>query len=218
MHEFNNSNIINYPEAPWTLDGKGIQAVFLTKIKNIRHLIPNDLKPVAVFPGYTLSMISGGNYNQKSSLIYNELIVCPALVKSNDKIGFWISHIYVDNIHSQKGGKDIWKLNKELADFEWKNECKSLKMNQQGKCLIEINVNNTLYLPHPNLNIRAFSSTKEWLSSFIGTTQMKSKIGKATFKIGEHAPFNYIPNKSAIGLYHFEGFMNAQKPDLLIQK
>lgn len=218
MHELNNSKIINYPEAPWTLDGKGIQAVFLTKIRKIKHLIPTDLTPVTVFPGYTLTMISAGNYTKKSSLIYNEMIVCPALVKNNDKVGFWISHIYVDNIQSQKGGKDIWKLNKELADFEWKNECKSLKIKQQNKCLIDIDLSHTIYLPHPNLNIRAYSSTNEWLSSFKGSTQMKSKIGKATFVIEKHAPFNFIPNKSTIGLYHFEGFMKAQKPDLLIQK
>lgn len=47
------------------------------------------------------------------------MIVAPALVRRGFWPGFWISHIFVDHPASQAGGREIWGLPKELAQFTW---------------------------------------------------------------------------------------------------
>jgi acetoacetate decarboxylase len=52
-------------------------------------------------------------------LEYSELIVIAGLVRYSGQIGGWVSHIYVDNADSVAGGRNIWGLPKELAEFIW---------------------------------------------------------------------------------------------------
>jgi hypothetical protein len=44
--------------------------------------------------------------------------VIAGLVRSGRHVGGWISHIWVDSRQSVNGGRSIWKLPKELADFD----------------------------------------------------------------------------------------------------
>jgi acetoacetate decarboxylase len=70
---------------------------------------------LALFPaglgGVMLAEYTGG------TLSYRELIVFsrPTLVRGRP--GFVVSQIYVDDERSRAGGREIWNLPKELADF-----------------------------------------------------------------------------------------------------
>ena len=55
--------------------------------------------------GAMLANYAGG------TLAYHELIVF--------RPGFVVSHIYVDSAESMRGGREIWKLPKELAEFTY---------------------------------------------------------------------------------------------------
>ena len=108
-----------YPPPPWRLCGTSVQALRLVDVRRARALVRADLKIVPVVPGRTIAVVYCARYGEGSSLSYSELAVAPALVASRGRIGFWISHIYVDNPASIAGGRAIWRLPKQSATFSW---------------------------------------------------------------------------------------------------
>ncbi|MEM5838755.1 acetoacetate decarboxylase family protein, partial [Pediococcus acidilactici] len=91
----------------------------LIDIDRVRPLIPSELEIISVWPGKTLGGIYLSYYGSGSVLEYSELIVIAAFVGYKGKFGGWVSHIYVDNPDSVAGGREVWGLPKELAEFTW---------------------------------------------------------------------------------------------------
>jgi hypothetical protein len=108
-----------YPAAPWTLNGYALQTLQWVDVSTVRPLIPPEFKIISIFPNQTLGGIYISTYQSGSSLQYNELIVSAGLVRYSGQWGGWISHIYVDDENSVAGGREIWGLPKELAEFKW---------------------------------------------------------------------------------------------------
>ncbi len=110
---------MTYPPAPWLLKGYAFLTFHLVSSSRGRLFVPKELELVELLPGKTLGSVYLSTYQSGSILAYNELIVAPAYVRYQGKMGAWISHIYVDNPASVAGGREIWGLPKELADFAW---------------------------------------------------------------------------------------------------
>lgn len=112
---------MTYPPAPWTLQGHSLQVLEVLDIDQVRPLIPAALEIIPVWPGKTLGVTFVAAYGSGSTLQYNELICAIALTRCLDQqhTGAWITHIYVDNPDSVAGGRQIWGLPKELAQFTW---------------------------------------------------------------------------------------------------
>src|SRR5919199_4290949 len=108
-----------YPAPPWTLQGYALQTLQLIDVERVRPLIPPEFDIVSVLPGKTIGGVYLSYYGSGSVLEYSELIVAAGMVRYSGKIGGWISHIYVDNPDSVAGGRNIWGLPKELAEFTW---------------------------------------------------------------------------------------------------
>ncbi|MBW4525792.1 MAG: acetoacetate decarboxylase family protein [Phormidium tanganyikae FI6-MK23] len=113
---------MNYPPAPWILKGHGFLTLHLIDFSDAAKVIPKDLEIVQVLPGKTIGGLVLGKYESGSILTYGELIAVAGLVRYGDKIGSWISHIYVDDSSSIAGGREIWGLPKEDAQFLWQPE------------------------------------------------------------------------------------------------
>ena len=133
---------MSYPPSPWLLKGYATQSLHLVEIDRARQFVPPQLEIAAVLPGKTLGSIYLSEYQSGSILEYNELIVAPALVKNQGKIGGWISHIYVDNPDSVAGGREIWGLPKEMAEFVRGDRYTVVK--QQDRTLCSLSVSNNL--------------------------------------------------------------------------
>ena len=73
---------MNYPPAPWKLQGYATQTLNLVDIDRVRRFVPPELDIVAILPGKTIGSIYISEYQLGSVLTYNELIVAPALVLS----------------------------------------------------------------------------------------------------------------------------------------
>jgi acetoacetate decarboxylase len=127
-----------YPPAPWQLRGASVQAFRLVDVERARGLVPPDLRVVPVLPGRTIAVVYCARYGPGSSLLYSELAVAPALVESGGKLGFWISHIYVDNPSSVAGGREIWQLPKQLAHFAWNHAAREVAVTQDWQTLCRI--------------------------------------------------------------------------------
>ncbi|HEY9605762.1 MAG TPA: acetoacetate decarboxylase family protein [Allocoleopsis sp.] len=108
-----------YPQAPWTLRGYALQTLQFIDIERSHPFIPPELDIISILPGKTLGGVYVSHYGSGSVLEYSELIVVGGLVRYSGKIGGWVSHIYVDNADSVAGGREIWGLPKEMAEFTW---------------------------------------------------------------------------------------------------
>ncbi|WP_254566592.1 acetoacetate decarboxylase family protein [Oscillatoria sp. HE19RPO] len=125
-----------YPCAPWTLKGRAVQTLHPIDTRRVRSLVPSDLAIVEIFPGKTVGGVYCAKYGSGSTLLYNELIVVSGLVRHRMQFGAWISHIYVDHPDSVAGGREIWGLPKELAEFTWEKDDRDRVMVRQGDRLL----------------------------------------------------------------------------------
>ncbi|MDJ0620362.1 MAG: acetoacetate decarboxylase family protein [Calothrix sp. MO_192.B10] len=185
---------MTYPPAPWRLEGYAVQTLHLVDIEQATAFIPSELEIVSLLPGKTLGGIYVSSYEAGSLLSYNELIVVPAFVRYQGQTGAWISHIYVDNEDSVAGGKEIWGLPKEMAEFNWDKGKVSVRQNQCELC--------QLYYQKGLLSLSTW-----WRQGFRGhafgglgsellffQSHFKSQISllKANLEIPQESPFAFL--------------------------
>lgn len=125
-----------YPQAPWILQGYAFLALQPLDINRVRPLVPSELEIISVWPGKTLGGVYLSYYGSDSVLEYSELIVIAAIAGYQGKFGGWVSHIYVDNPDSVAGGREIWELPKELAEFTWQKGDRDRVTVRQGNRLL----------------------------------------------------------------------------------
>jgi acetoacetate decarboxylase len=182
--------IMTYPQPPWLLRGYAIQTLQLVAIDRIRPLIPPALKIVSVFPGKTLGGIYLASYEAGSTLTYNELIVVGAIVHLGTHFGGWISHIYVDHPDSIAGGRQIWGLPKEQAEFTWNHQkaiSVTVRQGQQTLCSLD----SEWQVPgwQQALTVPVISEVKSSLVCFNGQTNFKVHLADAKVSIPVESPF-----------------------------
>lgn len=125
------------PPAPWRLKGSAAIQLQLVSTARARDLVPPELGIVCVAPGKTVGGLFIATYGAGSTLEYHELIVIPALVRKGLRVGAWISHIYVDDLQSVVGGRDIWALPKEMASFGQADDGSSIvRQSDRVLCVI----------------------------------------------------------------------------------
>ncbi|MEO6862565.1 MAG: acetoacetate decarboxylase family protein [Microcoleus sp.] len=186
-----------YPPAPWNLQGYAVQTLQLIDVALVRPLVPSELEIVSVLPGKTLGGVYISSYGLGSVMEYNELIVVSAIANYAGKWGAWISHIYVDNPNSVAGGREIWGLPKELAQFSWEGS-DSVKVaplgyrvtvSQANRQLCSLNYSKqSLALP-VSFSGNVFSASSSNLLLFKG--EFNSRIGliKGELEIPEDSHF-----------------------------
>jgi acetoacetate decarboxylase len=189
---------MNYPPAPWHLQGYATQTLNLVDIDRVRQFVPPELDIVAILPGKTIGSIYISEYQSGSALTYNELIIAPALVRDRTKIGGWISHIYVDNPASVAGGREIWGLQKELAEFTRivgeasRNENRQIAVKQQDKILCSLSYRPNLLSElkiTPKIAVPCFGNLNGNLLYFNNDFQGKVSFVDSTLEIPESSPF-----------------------------
>jgi acetoacetate decarboxylase len=127
-----------FPPAPWQLSGSCVAAIRLVDVESARAFVPGALRIVPVLPGKTLGVLYCASYEEPSDLCYHELAIAPALTFSRGRLGFWISHLYVDEPASVEGGLRIWALPKKLAAFEWEPGRGFLRVSEGSRRLCSI--------------------------------------------------------------------------------
>jgi hypothetical protein len=76
------------------------------------------------------------SYGEGSTLQYNELIVFILGVEGWIPRAF-VTHIYVDHPLSLRGGHSIWRLPKEMAEFEWAPGSASVRQGETRLVTVE---------------------------------------------------------------------------------
>jgi hypothetical protein len=109
----------DYPPEPWRLCGRGYISLWLVPSRVLPPL-PAGVRPVSVL-GRTAVATALVDYQPGGVLAYHELLAC-ALVREGPRPGLSITDIWVDSPASRAGGRELWGIPKELADFELTHE------------------------------------------------------------------------------------------------
>lgn len=182
------TDVIAYPPPPWHLHGESVQAVRLVSIELARSWVSPRLKIVPVAPGMTLAAVFCAKYGSSSTLRYHELAVAPALTRIGNRVGFWISHIYVDSPQSVAGGREIWGLPKELAEFHWRGSgAVDIVQGAERLCSLEWSAFGPR-LPAP-LFLPLLSERNAELLAFHGRGTGRVRLCRGSVNIAQHAPF-----------------------------
>src|SRR5205809_4506835 len=107
------------PPPPWILRGSAHGRFFLTDSASLNRRLPDGFLAVNCWPGRTVGGIVAARYGEGSTLQYSELVVFGGVVRCRREIGLWVSEIYVDSEQSIAGGREMWGLPKEPAEFDW---------------------------------------------------------------------------------------------------
>ena len=188
-----------YPTAPWTLQGYALQTLQLIDIEQVRPLIPPEFEIVSVLPGKTVAGVYLSYYGSGSVLEYSELIVVPGAVSYSGKIGGWVSHIYVNNSDSVAGGREIWGLPKELAEFTWEQGTQStsgydnrLSVRQGEQLLCCFSYNQPSFGLHLPLSGDVFSTLWDSVLLFNGKLESVTSIVGSQIQIPAFSPLASI--------------------------
>jgi acetoacetate decarboxylase len=185
---------MSYPPAPWHLYGQALQSIHLVDLARAKELVPTDLEIVSVLPGKTLGSLYLSTYDANSTLEYHELIVVAALVRYQGKIGSWVSHIYVDNLDSVAGGREVWGLPKEMADFTWNDRSIQVTQGDQMLCQVQYSQGGLPLSPGGKSRIigKGFSGLTEDVLAFAGDFKAKLKWVSSNITIPPESPFTKL--------------------------
>ncbi len=194
-----------YPPAPWTLMGHALQTLQLVDTKRARPFVPSELKIVSVLPGKTLGGVFLASYGPGSVLEYNELIVAAALTRNAGRSGFWISHIYVDDVDSVAGGREIWGLPKDLAQFIW-------ELGEQGQALVRhedrllclLRYGHERALWRQRLMMPSFSIRGSDLLFSKGAINARLSVARGRLEVPAESPFATLGLGRAWMTYHYK--------------
>jgi hypothetical protein len=179
-----------YPQAPWTLQGYSLQTLNLIDITAARSLVPSELEIISVWPGKTLGGVYVASYGSGSTLEYNELIVVSAITRYANRFGVWISHIYVDNPDSVAGGREIWGLPKELAQFTWQlGERPYVRVHQGDQLLCSLSYDWQLPEWRQPLTGPSFSTLGSEMLFFEGRGEVSLRLVGGDLQVPPQSPF-----------------------------
>lgn len=182
---------MTYPQAPWTLQGYAIGTLNLIDSEPLRSLIPPELDIISIFPGKTLGGVYLASYQQGSVLEYNELIIAAGLVSYSGKIGSWVTHIYVDNSDSVAGGREVWGLPKELAEFTWKQDESqfSVIVRQGNRQLCNLSYTRSSLGWRLPFTVSFFSALDSNFLEFKGQLESQIKLVSSKLAVPPESPF-----------------------------
>ncbi|WP_446877698.1 acetoacetate decarboxylase family protein [Phormidesmis sp. 146-33] len=189
---------MGYPQAPWTLKGYAFLSLHLVEIAKASPFIPVELAIVPSLPGKTLGGVYLSQYT-KGDLTYNELIVVAGLVSWQGTIGAWVSHIYVDNPDSVAGGREIWGLPKEMAEFRWESgESGSVTVRQGDQLLCAMRSTGRFSLLRQRFSFPGFSQQDGRFLVFNSTAQANFGLVGVNLDIPQSSPFGRLINSPPV--------------------
>ena len=109
----------DYPPAPWLLRGQMYFSLWM---------VPRERVLVRLDPAFELLSPAGRvcvaacfvDYQEGSVLTYRELFGAVSVkVRSTRRPGLTVTHMWVDDERSLRGGRAIWGMPKQLARFEF---------------------------------------------------------------------------------------------------
>lgn len=106
----------SYPPEPWDLHGHAYVGVWLLPHELAPRPHSASTTPIRIF-GRVLVCAAFFVYEEPSPLTYDE-IMATVLVRQGWRPRVSITHIWVNSEASRDGGRDLWAIPKDLAEFD----------------------------------------------------------------------------------------------------
>ena len=167
-----------YPPAPWRAHAQSWLGVFRS---DRPAALPHGLRPLL---GARTRVVALVRYLPGSTLVYDELIIAtPALLGARP--GLAIEYIWVDSLASLWGGRRIWGLPKELAEFVWDDH--GVRVSDNAGPLMSLAVDRSPArgpaLPLATASIGRVADA--WAYSVF---PMRARLGRAGMRVRDLAP------------------------------
>jgi hypothetical protein len=162
-----------YPSAPWKATSQYWAGLFRSSQP---ARLPQGMRTLL---GSRMRVVTVVRYLSGSTLVYDELIVAvPVLL--GWRPGLYIDHIWVDSLASLWGGRRIWGLPKNLADFTWvENE---VTVTDSAGIIMRMTLDRSpargLALPFATAGIGRLDERWAW-----GVVPMRARFGAAGLRI-----------------------------------
>lgn len=104
-----------YPPEPWYLRGDMVVQLRTLDADLAIERLPRGLTPV-LRRGQTLAGVAWVDYRPTGVLAYRELLVAVAVLHGA-RPSVCVTDIWVDSVASLQGGRELWGIPKELAEF-----------------------------------------------------------------------------------------------------
>lgn len=104
-----------YPPSPWDLRGQMYLSVWRVPRAALPTALPPEVRPI-MLGGKGFVGTAWVDYAPEGVLSYRELLAA-VLVHRRGRPLVTITHIWVDSAASRDGGRQLWGIPKELADF-----------------------------------------------------------------------------------------------------
>lgn len=175
---------IPHPAAPWQMRGQLWMGFFKT---DTRLPLSADLKHLYDSRSLVVTLVR----YLEGTLHYDELVV-GTLARRGLSMGIYIDYIWVDSLASLWGGRRIWGLPKNMAQFAW--ETNTVRITDDTGLIATLSVNLApgggpeLWTPAPGLGqldgAWAYTVANLWV-----------RLGPSDLHIEEWSPrFTYRPN------------------------
>jgi acetoacetate decarboxylase len=179
-----------YPPEPWKLNGCLLFSPSLVDVRQASVYVPDRMDILSIGPGKTLGGVLLVKYESGSTLQYNELIIFSSLVRKAGKTGLWVSHIYVDDEVSRRGGRELFGLPKELADFDW--QFGRITVSQNGNELLRYVYNPSRLLVGVPFRLWAMGGAAAQVRGFQARGIAKGGLAGASVTVFPSSPFHSL--------------------------
>lgn len=104
-----------YPPEPWHLAGSAHVTIWRVPVGAVPSL-PCGVRLLSL-RGTAVALTAFVSYSEAGVMAYDELLA-GVVVRHGRRIGLSITDIWVDSVASRTGGRELWGIPKELADFD----------------------------------------------------------------------------------------------------
>jgi hypothetical protein len=168
---------VPYPPPPWQLSGQSWVGLFRA---NHSLSLPHEYKSLLNSRYVVVALIR----YLSGTLQYDELIVA-SLVRRRARVGLFVHHIWVDDLSSLWGGRNIWGLPKEMAAFAWANNVATISDADGLIAQIEVNQDQAR-LPTLPLWMPSFGRVGEQMVFTVG--RINARLGRAGMRVHDWSP------------------------------
>lgn len=173
-----------YPPSPWRLTGQAHVSGWLLPADEL-PVVPHGVRPITT-AGRGMVVTAWVDYRPGGVLTYRELMAAVA-VHSGRGIGACITHIWVDSPVSLAGGRALWHIPKELAEFTF------------ADALTATSIAGAVYRPVAGLPVRvpaAFSVVQE--GPLVSPVRVRAKpvAARSAWRVEPDGPLGFLHGRS----------------------
>lgn len=183
------------PTSATSKQGQGVQLLFSVPVRDVRSLVPPEMKLVSIWPRRTLALVAFGRYEAGAIPAHDELIIAPALVRHEGRLGLWVSEIFVSNPAMVHAKRDHVDPPKHLAEFSWRDDGKIGEVSAQfhGHPLCQVTVDRRWWMVRKSSRFLAYSRDGRHLMRLEGQVSGRLGWGRGRWEVPTPTPM--IPMK-----------------------